>query len=69
MARQMLELEDEVKDICPHTKLFLVQTVAVAKSILATGKDWLGTAQEIDGSVVERWKFERWCPLFGRKVG
>jgi hypothetical protein len=68
LAGQMLGLGEEVRDVCPHTELFLVQTVWVARSVVATGGEWL----DLDGGkgrVVERWKFERWCGLFGRRVG
>jgi hypothetical protein len=69
LAAQMLELERQVKDVCPHTKLFLAQTVLVAKATIATAGDWVAEGSgSRDGTVIEKWKFERWCGFFGRKV-
>jgi hypothetical protein len=69
LAAQMLELEMQVKDVCPHTKLFLAQTVFVAKATIATAGEWaMSSNWGGDGKIIERWKFERWCVLFGRKV-
>ena len=69
LAVQMIDLEMQVKDVCPHTRLFLAQTVFVAKATLATAGEWLAESNGSgDGTVIETWKFERWCGLFGRKV-
>jgi hypothetical protein len=69
LAAQMLKLEMQVKDVCPHTKLFLAQTVFVAKASIATAGNWVAeSAGNRDGRVIEKWKFERWCALFGRRV-
>lgn len=69
MAHQTLELEQQVKDVCPHTRLFLAQTVFVAKATLATAEDWVAESSEKScATVIEKRRFERWCALFGRKV-
>lgn len=69
LAAQMLELERQVKDVCPHTKLFFAQTLFVAKATIVTAGDWVAESSGSgDGTVIEKWKFERWCGLFGRKV-
>jgi hypothetical protein len=69
LAAHMLELEMQVKDVCPHMKLFLAQTVFVAKATIATAGDWVAeSAGNRDETVIEKWKFERWCALFGRRV-
>jgi len=69
LAKQMISLEMQVKDICPHTRLFLAQTVFVARATIASAEDWVAesTGSPV-GTVIEKWRFERWCGLFGRKV-
>jgi hypothetical protein len=71
MAHQTLELEGQVKDVCLHMRLFLAQTVFVAKATIATADDWAaegGGGGGGGGTVIDKWRFERWCGLFGRKV-
>jgi hypothetical protein len=69
LAEQMMFLEMQVKDVCPHTRLFLAQTVFVARATIATAEDWAAesTGSPV-GTVIEKWRFERWCGLFGRKI-
>jgi hypothetical protein len=69
LAAQMLALESQVKDVCPHTRLFLAQAVFVAKATMATAGEWVAESCESGGEIIiEKWRFERWCWLFGRKV-
>ncbi len=73
LARQVLQLEALVEDVCPRAKLFLAHTVLVAKATIATAGDWAGGdgaggGGGGEGTVIEKWRFERWCGLFGRKV-
>jgi hypothetical protein len=73
-ASQTLELERVTKPVSPHATLFLAQVVAIAHSIQATTKEWT-TDNDIEGDcdrdrnpMIERWKFEHWCKIIGRKV-
>lgn len=69
LTRQMLDWESQVKDVCPHRKRFLAQTVFVAETTIAMAGEWVAeSTRRQDGTAIEKWKFERWCGLFGRKV-
>ncbi len=49
----------------------MAQTLAVAQAVIATKDDWLGdgeTKQSDSNGLIERWKLERWCGMFGRRM-
>ncbi|KUJ15570.1 uncharacterized protein LY89DRAFT_735672 [Mollisia scopiformis] len=69
LANEMVELENQVK-LSP-TSLFMAQTMAVAQSVMATKEDWLGDGEKVmsdEKGLIERWKLERWCGMFGRRM-
>jgi hypothetical protein len=60
--------------VAPQVSLFLAQRVRVAQATLNTRMEWWetiktdGAPYENEVRMVERWKFERWCRLFGRQT-
>ena len=74
LASRMLELEKEVQFASSQTICFMSQTLVVARATLATESDWK-VKGETDGQdhvssrgLIERWKLEKWCKIFGRRV-
>jgi len=70
LCHEMLDLEMEVKSLSSHSSLFMAQTVGVARATIATARDWR-LIDETDSNptgLVDVWKFEKWCRLFGRKL-
>ena len=74
LAGHTLELERVTMPTSQLAALFLAQAATVALSIRSTAEEWqmnIPTEGNDDGSmkpVIERWKFERWCKMLGRKV-
>jgi hypothetical protein len=78
LVGQMIDLELEVKSTSSAACLFMAQTLGVSQATMASSQDWLKTVlsqdktedgEKSDGSgLIETWKFESWCKLFGRKL-
>lgn len=68
MATQILDLETRAKLVSPDAELFMAQKLAVARAIQATRQDWANMDLGTQGVMIERWRFERWCGLWGRKT-
>ncbi|RDW61498.1 hypothetical protein BP5796_11390 [Coleophoma crateriformis] len=64
IADQVLDLYGRVAEIRPQSTLFLAQTIAIAKAMQATTPLWRDISP--DGGI-ERWKFEKFCEIIGRK--
>jgi hypothetical protein len=75
MARRLVEMEREVGLLESHARVFMAQALLVARAMLATGEEWENNGRRMmdwregRGGVVEGGAFERWCGLFGRRVG
>ncbi|TAQ84040.1 hypothetical protein B7494_g7626 [Chlorociboria aeruginascens] len=67
LAGQMLKLEVEVKTSDSSACLFMAQTMGVAGATRAS-PEWGDVDENVEGPLIERKKFERWCWLFGRKT-
>ena len=71
IAAQIMRLEERVKTRNPQGGLFMAQTVWVGKATVATKGDFaceFGRCQLRKAGMIERWKFEKWCRLLGRKT-
>ena len=74
LASQTFELERVTTAVSPFASLLLAQAVAVAHSIRSTAEEWKinlsmdGNRDRGTNLIIERWKFEHWCRLLGRKV-
>jgi hypothetical protein len=72
LISQMFDLELEVHN--SPTSLFMAQTLGVAQATKMTADDWKEVKPVIienqpdTNGLIERWKFERWCKTFGRKM-
>lgn len=83
LVSEVFDLQKLVAEVRPEAALFLAQTVLVAKATLATARLWRdGVVVDADvdadikgldepnlnrNRIIERWKFERYCELIGRK--
>jgi hypothetical protein len=74
LATTIFELQKHIAMVRPQASLFVAQAVGLAHVTLATTQDWQETIESTQetsgrpGKVISRWRFERWCDLFGRKV-
>lgn len=74
LASQTFELERATTPLSPYVSLLLAQAIAVANSIRVTAEEWKidmpieGNHDRGTRSIVERWKFEHWCKILGRKI-
>jgi hypothetical protein len=73
LAGQIVELRNKVKVVSPQAKLFLVFAAKAARTTQATNWEWRDIdgrtiSQHAWGGVIEKWKLERWCGLWGRRI-
>jgi hypothetical protein len=74
LASQTFELERVAMPVSPYASLLLAQAVTVAHSIRSTAEEWKidmfteGNRDRDTKPIIERWKFEHWCKILGRKV-
>lgn len=81
LAGQMVSLETEVQANNSSASVFLAQTAGVGKGTLATAQEWRDSyivkeeekeegEEEEDSAtgLIEKWRFELWCKMFGRKT-
>jgi hypothetical protein len=74
LAMTMLELQEHIALARPQASIFVAQAVGLARVMVATTQDWQTTPEYEEKSlgsnrrVISRWKFERWCEMFGRKM-
>lgn len=72
LVEKMFSLELEVGN--SPTSMFMANTLGVACAVKATADDWKESKPVIvDGhadtnGLIERWKFENWCRMLGRKL-
>lgn len=74
LAGQAIILNEEARVTNPLASLLIAQTVGLAQATKATAHEW----QETHGTekvervssrrLIEKWKFERWCKLLGRRI-
>ncbi|KUJ10138.1 uncharacterized protein LY89DRAFT_656779 [Mollisia scopiformis] len=74
VVNRIFELQKHVSRVRPQACLYLVQAVGLARVTAVTTQDWQCISESKDASfggprrVISRWRFERWCELFGRKT-
>lgn len=74
LTTTIFDLQKHIVMRRPQASLFVVQAVGFAHVTRATTQDWQETTESKQensgkpGKVITRWKFERWCELFGRKI-
>jgi len=74
LTRTIFELQKHIDLVRPQASLFVAQAVGLAHVTVATTQDWqesIESKQENRGwpeKVITRWRFERWCEAFGRKI-
>jgi hypothetical protein len=72
IAAQIMRWHERVTARSPQGGLFMTQTLWVGRATVATKEDFsceFGRYQPGRGGMIERWKFEKWCRLLGRKTG
>lgn len=70
MVEIMLNIEEDVISISMNANmLFLAQIIGICHASKATTQEFAEMSEwEREGGLIEKWKFELWCKLFGRKV-
>ena len=72
LASEVARMENEASFKNPVAGFFLSQKMSIAQSILDSAGTWKDDIQDgpkeshMQGNLIEKWRFERWCEVLGR---